>query len=143
MSRATPLTTWESIDNPRAQKNGHADHIGQTHLPFSFGLAHAAQHVSDCNSSLEAPNPATDVVLTLASKMLQAPLFIAMEWSSLDIQPAKVCHLAGRILKGKTSSLSYMNVAQATMNFPTAEDFEEAARRRASLLTYMLRMAKS
>jgi hypothetical protein len=132
VSRATPSTTEESLDNLRARHNGPADQIGQARLSLSFGLADAVQSVSGRNSNLEASNPTTDVVHTLASKVLHTPLFTAMEWSSSDFQPAKVFHLAGRILEGKT--LSSLTVAQATTDIPTMEDPEEAAKRRARLV---------
>ena len=132
VSRATPSTTGESVDNLRAQNNGPADHIGQARLPLSFGLADVAQSVSGCNLSLEALNPATDMVHTLASKVLHTPLFTSMEWSSSDIQPAKVFHLAGRILEGKATTSS-LTVANATADLPTTEDYEETAKRQARL----------
>ena len=132
VSRATPSTTGEPVHNLRARDNGPADQIGQARLPLSFGLADAAQSVSGRNSSLEASNPVTDVLHTLASKVLHTPLFTAMEWSSSDIQPAKVFHLAGRILEGKATPSS-LTVANATTDLPTTEDPEEAAKRRARL----------
>ena len=101
VSQDTPSSIGESVDNLRARDIGPADHIGQAHLPLPFGLADVVQYVSGCHSSLEASNPATDVVHTLASKMLYTPLFIAMQWSSCGIQPAQVFHLACRILEGK------------------------------------------
>jgi hypothetical protein len=52
VSRATPSTTGESMDNLRARNNGPADQIGQACLPLSFGLADAAQSVNGHNSSL-------------------------------------------------------------------------------------------
>jgi hypothetical protein len=55
-----------------------------------------------------------------------------MEWFSSDIQPVKVFHLTGRILKGKETPSS-LTVAQATVDLPTMEDPEEAAKRRARL----------
>ena len=120
------------MDNLRARDNGPADHIGQTHLPLSFGLADAAQFVIGHNLSLEASNRVADVVHTLASKVLHTPLFTAIEWSSSGFQPAKVLYLAGRILEEKTSRFS-LTVAQAIANIPTMEDLEEAAKRRARL----------
>jgi hypothetical protein len=57
-----------------------------------------------------------------------------MEWSSSAIQPAKVFHLAGRILERKTPPTS-LTVAQATVDPFTTEDPEEAAKRRARLAT--------
>ena len=59
-------------------------------------------------------------------------MFTAMELSSPDIQPAKVFHLAGRILEGK-ASLPSLTVAQATVETSTIEDLEEVAKRRAML----------
>jgi len=134
VSQATPSTTRESVHNLRARDNGPADQIGQARLPLSFGLADAAQSVSGRNSSLEASNPATDVVHTLASKVLHIPLFTAMEWSSSDIQPAKVFHLASRILEGKATPSSLI-VATATADLPTTEDPEEAAKQRNAALS--------
>ena len=55
-----------------------------------------------------------------------------MEWSSSDIQPAKVFHLASRILEGKATPSS-LTVANATADLPTTEDPEEAAKQRARL----------
>ena len=101
VSRATSSTTRESMDSLRAQGHGFADQIGQARLSLSFGLADAVQSVNGCHSSLEASNPATDVVHTLTSKVLRIPLFTAMEWLSFGIQPVKVFHLACRILKRK------------------------------------------
>ena len=51
-----------------------------------------------------------------------------MEWSSFGIQLAKVSHLVGRILKGKTPPSS-LTMAQATADLHTTEDPEEVARR--------------
>ena len=90
VSLVMPLTTVESMDILRARDNGPADHISQTRLHLSFGLADAAQSVSGRNSSLEVSNLTIDVVHTLASKVLHTPLFTSMEWSSSAIQPAKV-----------------------------------------------------
>ncbi len=55
-----------------------------------------------------------------------------MEWSSSDIQPAKVFHLASRILEGKATPSS-LTVAQAAADLPTTKDPEEVAKRRARL----------
>ena len=115
-----------------AMNNGPADHIGQVCLPLSFGLADVVQSISGQNSSMEASNLATDMMHTLASKVLHTSLFIVMEWSSPDIQPAKVFHLASRILEGRTSPSSLI-VAQAIANLPITEDLEKAARRQVRL----------
>ena len=116
--RATPLTTGESLYNLRVRDTGPADQIGLAHLPLSFGLADVVQSVNGRNSTLDASNPATDVLHTLASKVLHTPLFTTMEWSSSDIQSTKVFYLAGRILERKTPPFS-LTVAQATADFPT------------------------
>ena len=81
MSRATPLTTKESVDNLRARDNGSKDQIGQARLPLSFGLVDAAQFISGRTLGLKALNPAIDVVHTLASKVLHILFFTAMDWS--------------------------------------------------------------
>ena len=104
VSRVTPPTTGKTVESLRTRNSGHADQIDQAHLPLSFGLADAAQCVGSHNSHVDASDPATDVVRTLASKLLHTPLFTTMEWSSSAIQPAKVFHLVGRILKGKAPS---------------------------------------
>ena len=57
-----------------------------------------------------------------------------MEWLSSGIQPAKVFHLACRILEGK-APLCLLTVAQTSVDLPTTEDPEEAARWRARLAT--------
>ena len=69
----------------------------------------------------------TNMVHTLASKVLHTPLFILMEWSSFGIQPSKACYLAGRILEGKAPPSSFA-MAQNTADLPTTEDLEETAR---------------
>ena len=81
---------------------------------------------------MDALDPATDVVHTLASKLLYIPLFTAMEWSSSAIQPAKVFHLVGRILEGKVTPTS-LTMAQATVDSSTTGDPEETTKRRARL----------
>ena len=50
-----------------------------------------------------------------------------MEWSSSGIQPAKVFHLAGRVLENKALLFSLIE-AQATANLPTIEDPDEVAK---------------
>ena len=80
-------------------ENSPTDQIGHSRLPLSFALVDAVQFISGLYSSMEASNPVTDMVHTLASKVLHTPLFTAMKWSSPGIQPAKVFHLAGRIWK--------------------------------------------
>ena len=132
VSRATPPTTGESVESLRARTNGPADQIGQARLPLSFGLADVVQSVSGRNSSTDASNSSTDMMHTLASKVLDTPLFTAMEFSLPNFQPAKVFHLAGRILEGK-ASLPALTVAQATAENPVIEDPEEVAKRRARL----------
>jgi hypothetical protein len=62
------------MDILQTRDNGPADQIGQARLPLSFGLADATQSISGRNSSLEVSNPTTDVVHTLASKVLHTPL---------------------------------------------------------------------
>ena len=74
-------------------------------MPLFSGLVDVVQSVSGRNSSLGALNTATNVVHTLASKVLQTPLFIAMKWLLSGIQLAKIFHLVGRILEGKASHL--------------------------------------
>ena len=95
-------------------------------------LADAVQSVSGHNSSLEASNPAIDVVHTLGSKVLHTLLLTVIEWSSSGIEPAKVFHLAGRILE-KNAPPSFLTVAQAIADLPTTEDAEETARWRAKV----------
>ena len=108
------------------------DQIGQARLPLSIGLADAAQSVGSYNPHVDALDPATDVVHTLASKLLHAPLFTAIEWLSSTIQPAKVFHLVGRILEGKAPPAS-LTVAQATVDPSSTEDPEKAGKQRARL----------
>ena len=134
VSRAMPLTIGESVDNLQARNIGPTDQIGQTRLPLSFGLANDVQSFKDRHSSLEALNPATDMVHTLASKVLHTPLFISMECLSSDIQAAQVFHIGSRILEGKRPP-SFLTMAQAITDLPTTEDLEEAARRRARFAT--------
>ena len=55
-----------------------------------------------------------------------------MEWSSPEFQPAKVFHLAGRILEMK-ASLSSLTVIQATTDIFVSEDYEEVAKQRVRL----------
>ena len=80
-----PLTTGEYVENLRARNSGPADQIGQARLPLFFGLADALQSVSGCHSHVDASDSPTDVVHTVASKVLQTPLFTAMESSSSGI----------------------------------------------------------
>ena len=94
-------------------------------------MADAVQSVSDRHPNVIL-NLASDVAHTLASKVLHISLFTAMEWSSPEFQPAKVFHLAGRILEGKTS-LPSLSVAQATTDIHVSEDHEEVAKRQARL----------
>ena len=133
ISRATPSTTKELVNSLGAQDNDPADQIGQVRLPLSFGLADAVQSVNGCHLSLKALNPATDVVHTLASKVLYTPLFAAMEWSSSGIPPAKVFHLAGKILEGKAPPFS-LTVTQATADLHITGDPKEVAKRRARVV---------
>lgn len=131
MLRATPSITTKFVKSLRAHGNDPVDQIGQTRLLMSFGLADVIQSINGRNSSMENPNLATDMVHTLASKVLHIPLFAVMEWSSPDIQPAKVFHLVGKILEEKTSLFSLV-VAQTTADFPA---IEEAAKWRARFTT--------
>ena len=117
----------------RAWDNAPADQIDHAQLPLSFGLVDAVQSVSGRHPNDEVPNSATDVAHTLASKVLHTPLFMEMEWSSLKFQPAKVFHLAGRILEGK-ASLPSLTMAQAITDIPTSEDPKEVAKRRTRLV---------
>ena len=71
---------------------------------------------------------ATNVAYTLASKVLHTPLFTEMDYSSPEFQPAKVFHLAGRILEGK-ASLPSMTMVQPTTDILASEDREEVAKR--------------
>lgn len=71
-----------------------------------------------------------DMVQTLESSVLY--LVLAMEELSTSIQPTKVFHLAGRILKGK-ASLSSLSVAKATADIPTTKDLKVVAKWRARL----------
>ena len=139
VSRATPSTTRKSVASLRAWNNAPADQIDQARLPLSFGLANAIQSVSGRHPSDEVLNLATDMVHTLASKMLYTPLFTTIEWSSPEFQPAKVFHFANRILEGKASSPS-LTVAQATTDIPTSKDPNEVAKWRAKLPQTLLRL---
>jgi hypothetical protein len=85
------------VESLRARNSGHVQSVGR-HNP----------HVDDSI-------PATDVVYTLASKLLHTPLFTAIKWSSSTIQPSKVFHLADRILEGKAPPASLI-VAQAIVD---------------------------
>lgn len=105
--------------------------------------------VNGHNSSMEASNSVTNVVHTLASKVLHT--LCSQRWikSLSDVQPVKVFYLAGRILEEKASLLC-MIVAQTTAILPTAKDPEEAARHERGLrlrplrfLTHTPRMVKS
>jgi hypothetical protein len=101
-------------------------------LPLSFGLADVDQSVSGRNSNVDASSSTTDMIHTLASKVLDTPLFTAIEWSSSNIQSAKGFHLAGRILERNTPPAS-LTVAIATVDLSTTEDHEEAGRWRTRL----------
>lgn len=81
---------------------------------------------------MEALNTLTDIVNSLAFKLLYIVLLATIEWSSPELQPAKVFHLTGRIL-GEKASLSSMPVAQAIAYFLSIEDLEKVAKRRARL----------
>ena len=102
VSRAMPSTTEESVESLRARNSGPVNQIGQTHLPLFFGLADVVQSISGHHSHVDVSDLTTDVVHTLASKVLHTSLFTAMEWLSSGIQPAKIFHSAGKILEGKT-----------------------------------------
>ena len=115
-----------------------ANQIGQARLPLSFGLADAVQTISGRYPN-EVPNSAINVAHTLASKVLHTPLFMAMDWLSTEFQPAKVFHLASRILEGK-ASLPSMTVAQATTDILAPEDPEKVAKRRAKFAAETLRL---
>ena len=95
-------------------------------------MADAVESVSGRHPNNEVPNSVTDMAHTLASKVLHTPLFTAMEWASPEFQPAKVFHLADRILEGKACVPS-LTVAQAIMDIPASEDPKEVAKRRARL----------
>ena len=84
-------------------------------LAIVLWLSGCCQSVGSHHTHVDASDPLTDVVDTLASKVLHTSLFAAMAWSSCGIQPAKVFHLAGRILEGKTTTTSLI-VAQATVD---------------------------
>ena len=101
-------------------------------MPLFFGLADAVLSVGSRHSHVDASDPPTNVVHTLASKVLHTPLFTKMEWLSSGNQIAKVFHLVGRILEGKTHPTS-LTVAQATVDPTTMDDLEEAARHRTRL----------
>ena len=83
--------------------------------------------MSGRNSSMEGLHSTTDMVNTLASKVLDTPWYTTMVWSSRGIQLANGFHLVGRILEEK-ASLSSSTVAQATANFHATEDPKEAAK---------------
>ena len=100
-------------------------------------MVDAVQFVSGRHSSLKASNLATDVVHTLASKVLHTLLFTAVKWLSPEFRPTKVFHLAGRILEGR-ASLPSVTLAQATTDIPAFEDHEEVAKRRARLATEII-----
>ena len=70
VSRATPTTTGEAVESLRARNSSYADQIGQARLPLSFGLADAVQSLGSHNPHVDISDPATDVVHTLASKLL-------------------------------------------------------------------------
>ena len=95
-------------------------------------MADVVQSVSGRHPNDEVPYPVTDMMHTLASKVLHTPMFTVMEWSSPEFQPAKVFYLAGRILEGKASP-PFLTVAQTTTNILDSEDPEEVAKRRARL----------
>lgn len=99
--QATPSTTRECVKSLRARDNGSADLIGGARLLLSFELVDAIQFFSGCNSSMEASNLMTDMMHMVASKVLHTPLFTAMDWSTPRYQPAKVFHLAIKILEMK------------------------------------------
>ena len=98
--QAMSRSTRESVASLQAWDNAPGDQFGEARLPLSFGLADVVQFVNGRHPSDEVPNPVTDMVYTLASKVLHTPLFMAIEWSSPKF------HLAGRILEGKASSSS-------------------------------------
>ena len=100
-------------------------------------MADAVQSVSGRHPNDEVPNLATDVVHTLASKVVHTPLFTTIEWSLLEFQSAKVFHLAGRTLEGK-ASLPSLTMAQATTNIIVSEDPEEMAKRQARLAAWTI-----
>lgn len=102
MLRATPLTKGGLVESLQIWNNGHPDQIGHFWLPLFFGFIDDVQYLNDRNLSMETSNLLTDMVPMLASKMLHTPLFTAMVWSSLEIQLAKVVHLASKIPEGKT-----------------------------------------
>ena len=125
--QAMPSTIWKSMESFQARNNGLADHIGHAHLPLSFGLADAVQSISRRHLHVDASDLLTDVMYTLASKMLHTPLFTAIEWSSFGIQPTKVFYLASRILEEKTT-LDLLTVAESTVDTSTTEDPKETPR---------------
>ena len=132
ISRAKPSTARKFVESLRAWNSGPTDQIGQASLPLSFGLADVVQSVSGRHSHINVLDLQTDMVLTLASKVLHTPLFTAIKWSTSDIQLAKVFYLAGRILEVKSPS-ALLTVVQTTVDPSTTEDPEEASRRRARL----------
>ena len=118
VSQATPSTIGKLVANLQTRDNAPADQIGQARLPLSFGLADAIQSVSGCYPN-EVPNLAID--------MTHTPLFTAIDWSPPKFQPAKVFHLADKILEGK-ASLPSLTVAQATTDILASEDLEGVAK---------------
>ena len=128
VSRAITSTTREHVEILHARDNGPIDQIGQAHLLVFFGLADVVQYIIGPNLSMKALNLATNKVYTLESKVLCTPLFIAIKWSSPDIQLAKVFHLACKILEGK-ASLSCLIMAQATKDLLAIEDSLETPKR--------------
>ena len=82
-SRATPSTTRKLVVSLQAWDNAPVNLIGKAQLPLSFGLSNVVQSISGYHPSDKVPNPATDMVHTLASEVLYTLLFTTMEWSSL------------------------------------------------------------
>lgn len=72
---------------------------------------------------MEALNLSIDIVHTLASQMLHTPLFTIMKWLPLEIRPAKVFHLGGKILEGNAS------MSTLAANIFATDDSEEVAKR--------------
>ena len=79
VSQCTPLTIAESLENLQACDDGPENYSDQPWQPLSFGLANFVHTVNGRNLSMKALNSMTDIVSTLANKMVDIILFTPMD----------------------------------------------------------------
>ena len=112
-----------AVVGTRPRHMGLPDHIGQSRLPLSFGIADTAPpvHISPPVVHPSSSLMSGDAAHSLAHKVLQLPVFAGVDFLTPGFQAASVFHLAGSMLEGKVPMPS-QEVSQAVMATPTEDE---------------------